>query len=60
MQSDTIYHIIRPDGLPDRITRQSFNSYAEAYDVLETYYQDICCSDERVVYHIVARPGDGG
>jgi hypothetical protein len=29
-------------------------AYDEAYDVLERYYGDLCCSDERVYYRIVA------
>jgi hypothetical protein len=36
----------------DWFTRQRFHSYEEAYDVLERYYADLCCSDERVYYRI--------
>ncbi len=55
------YKIVRDDGLEDLFTRQRFGGYDEAYDVLERYYADLCCSDERVFYRIVAlTPGDSG
>ncbi len=54
MPSEIGYQILRSDGLQDRITSQKFASYNQAYDVLENYYQDVCCSDEPVVYQIVA------
>ena len=40
-----IYKIIRLDEEFDDITQQSFDSYNEAYDVLEEIYSDVCCSD---------------
>ena len=40
-----IYKIIRLDQKTDHITLQSFDSYDEAYDVLEEIYADVCCSD---------------
>lgn len=54
MPSEIGYQILRSDGLQDQITMQTFASYNEAYDVLENYYQDVCYSDEPVVYRIVA------
>lgn len=36
----------------DWLTRQRFETYEEAYDVLERYYADLCCSDDRVYYRI--------
>ena len=39
------YKIIRHDKESDDITKQSFNSYDEAYDLLEEIYSDFCCSD---------------
>ena len=39
------YKIKRLDGESDEITSQSFQSYDEAYDVLASVYEDICCSD---------------
>ena len=51
------YKIIRNDKKSDDITAQSFNSYDEAYDLLEEIYSDICCSDadyeDRPYYEIV-------
>ena len=40
-----IYKIIRHDKESDDITQQSFNSYDEAYELLEEIYSDVCCSD---------------
>ncbi len=37
----------------DPIAGQYFDSYDAAYDVLERYYADLCCSDERSFYRIV-------
>ena len=48
------YALVRDDGVDDAFTRQRFASYDEAYDVLERYYGDLCCSDERVYYRIMA------
>lgn len=52
------YRITRDDGQRDGIAGHSFASYAEAYAVLERYYGDLCCSDEREYYRIVADPDD--
>ncbi len=50
------YIITRLDGLEDSITTQCFNSYDDAYNLLEDVYGDICCSDadyeERPYYEI--------
>ena len=50
----TRYRIVRDDGQPDTIAGQSFATYDAAYAVLERYYGDLCCSDEREYYRIVA------
>jgi hypothetical protein len=50
------YRIIRDDGSSDAIAGNSFASYDEAYAVLERYYGDLCCSDERECYHIIDEP----
>jgi hypothetical protein len=50
----TQYVIVRDDGSRDGIAGQQFSSYDEAYDVLERYYGDLCCSDEREYYRVVA------
>ena len=53
----TRYRIVRDDGQPDTIAGQTFGSYDEAYAVLERYYADLCCSDERECYSIEAESG---
>jgi len=50
----TRYVILRDDGISDAIAGQVFNSYDEAYTVLERFYADFCCSDERESYRIEA------
>ena len=40
-----IYKIIRIDGKDDKISTQSFEKYSDAYDLLEKFYGDLCCSD---------------
>jgi len=46
------YRIVRDDGLSDAIAGQVFASYDEAHAVLEGYYADLCCSDDREYYRI--------
>tara|TARA_Y100001968_G_C19276281_1_gene676894 strand:+ start:116 stop:289 length:174 start_codon:yes stop_codon:yes gene_type:complete len=52
-----VYKIIRHDKESDDITCQSFDSYDEAYDVLEKIYSEVCCSDadyaDRPYYEII-------
>jgi len=45
--------IVRDDGVEDALTRRCFSSYDEAYDELERFYADLCCSDERIEYSII-------
>ena len=40
-----IYKIVRIDGKEDDVTLQTFSNYADAYDLLDKIYGDICCSD---------------
>ncbi len=51
------FTIKRQDGVEDYITRQEFENFDDAYDVLEEIYADICCSDadyeDRPYYEIV-------
>ncbi len=47
-----LYHIVRDDHQEDSITKLKFTSYDEAYDELERFYGDLCCSDERIEYSI--------
>jgi hypothetical protein len=48
----TRYRIVRDDGRRDAIAGGRFDSYDAAYAVLERYYGDLCCSDERETYRI--------
>ena len=52
-----IYKIINLNKESDAITEQVFNSYDEAYDLLEEIYSDVCCSDadygDRPYYEII-------
>lgn len=45
--------IVRDDDQRDTIAGRWYASYDEAYAVLERYYGDLCCSDEREYYRIV-------
>ena len=48
------HRIIRNDGEEDNLTRTMFESYDTAYDALDRYYRDFCCSDDdRIEYTIV-------
>lgn len=46
------YRIVRDDGGTDLIAGSSYASYDDAYAVLERYYGDLCCSDDREYYRI--------
>ena len=48
----TRHRIHRDDGQGDGIAGQAFASYDEAHAVLERYYGDLCCSDDREYYRI--------
>ena len=51
------YHITRYDKESDDVTQKSFNSYDDAYNLLEEIYSDVCCSDadygDRPYYEII-------
>ena len=51
-----VHRIIRSDGQQDGLTRQSFSSYDMAYEQLERYYGDFCCSDDDRVEYIILEP----
>jgi hypothetical protein len=51
------YRIVRDDGISDGIAGQAFDSYDAAYAVLERYYGDLCCSDDREYYSIEENGG---
>ena len=51
----TTHCIVRSDGESDALTGQSYSNYDMAYEQLERYYGDLCCSDDdRIDYVIVA------
>lgn len=52
----TRYRIVRDDGCRDGIAGQVFSSYDAAHAVLERYYGDLCCSDDREYYRIEPEP----
>ena len=59
MQPASRHRIVRSDQSEDGLTRQRFDSYDAAYDELERYYSDFCCSDDdRVEYSIVCESSD--
>ena len=51
------YKIVRIDGKEDDVTSQTFSNFADAYDLLDKIYGDICCSDadygDNIYYDIV-------
>ena len=47
-----IYKIVRIDGKEDDVTSQTFSNYADAYDLLDKIYGDICCSDAVSYTHL--------
>jgi hypothetical protein len=55
----TRYRIVRDDGQLDTIAGQTFATYDAAHAVLERYYGDLCCSDERETYRIEEDLADG-
>ena len=55
----TRYRVVRDDGQPDTIAGQLFATYDAAYAVLERYYADLCCSDERE-YHSIEEDSSAG
>ena len=59
MQPASHHRIVRSDQSEDGLTRQRFDSYNAACDVLERYYGDFCCSDDdRVEYTLVCEPSE--
>lgn len=52
--------IVRDDGLQDDLAGRHFERYDDAHAVLERYYADLCCSDEREYYRIEAETPERG
>ena len=49
-----IYRIVRIDGREDDVTSKIYSNYADAYDLLDRIYGDICCSDadyDQIIYY---------
>ena len=53
------YVIRRDDGLEDAIAGRRFERYDDAHAVLERYYADLCCSDDREYYRIEPEADSG-
>ena len=52
------YKIVRIDGKKDEVTSQTFLNYADAYDLLDKLYGDLCCSDadyENITYYDIVK-----
>ena len=48
------YKIVRIDGKEDMVTKGTYINYAEAYDLIDKLYGNICCSDpddENIIYY---------
>ena len=52
----TTHRIVRSDGRQDGLTRQLFSSYDTAYEQLERYYGDLCCSDDDRIDYVIVGP----
>lgn len=49
--------LVRSDGLSDKVTSLTFESYDAAYDELERYYRDFCCSDDDKIDYTITSSG---
>jgi len=59
MQPASCHRIVRSDRNEDHLTLLRFDSYDAAYDELERYYRDFCCSDDdRIDYTIIQDRSD--
>ena len=47
------YVLVRSDGRSDKVTALTFESYDAAYDELERYYRDFCCSDDEKIEYMI-------
>tara|TARA_Y100000739_G_scaffold3738_1_gene3244 strand:- start:278 stop:496 length:219 start_codon:yes stop_codon:yes gene_type:complete len=54
-----VVRLVRDDGVEDALTRRCYVTYDEAYDELERFYGDLCCSDDRVEYSIIQAEFEG-
>ena len=51
------YVLVRSDGRSDKVTTLTFESYDAAYDELERYYRDFCCSDDEKIEYTITSSG---
>ena len=51
------YVLVRSDGRSDKLTALTFASYDAAYDELERYYRDFCCSDDEKIEYTITSSG---
>ena len=51
------YVLVRSDGRSDKVTAHTFESYDAAYDELERYYRDFCCSDDEKIEYTITSSG---
>ena len=56
-RSSNTFFLVRSDGLCDKFTSLTFDSYAAAYDELERYYRDFCCSDDEKIDYTLTSSG---
>ena len=49
--------LVRSDGLSDKVTSLTFDSYDAAYEELERYYRDFCCSDDEKIDYTITSSG---
>jgi hypothetical protein len=49
--------LVRSDGRSDKVTALTFESYDAAYDELERYYRDFCCSDDEKIEYTITSSG---
>ena len=47
------HRIIHSDGLEDSLTSTIFESFDTAYDALEHYFRDLCCSDDDCIEYTI-------
>ena len=47
------YVLVRSDRHSDKVTALMFDSYDAAYDKLERYYRDFCCSDDEKIDYTI-------
>ena len=51
------YVLVRSDGRSDKVTALTFEGYDAAYDELERYYRDFCCSDDEKIEYTITSSG---